>query len=150
MLELLKAGPKMNGCYKVVVNSQWRSLFEVLLYMNLFYCTTEINECESNPCINDGTCFDRVNGFDCLCATGWQGPQCQLNTDECSGRPCVHAHSCKDLLGDYTCICQNGWTGKDCNISKQNKCHSRIPDFLSFWCPYTCTRVQKLILCFHV
>ena len=37
---------------------------------------TEINECESNPCRNDATCNDVVNGYTCQCASGWQGIHC--------------------------------------------------------------------------
>lgn len=62
--------------------------------------------------------MDGVNNFKCVCASGWQGPQCQLDADECEGRPCVHAHSCRDHVGGYTCECQYGWTGKNCDISK--------------------------------
>lgn len=83
-----------------------------------WHCFTDINECESQPCLHGSTCIDNINSFSCVCTSGWQGPQCQLDTNECEGRPCVHAISCRDLLGDYTCECQLGWTGKNCDISK--------------------------------
>lgn len=37
----------------------------------------DINECESSPCLNGGTCIDFVNGYHCLCLPGWEGATCQ-------------------------------------------------------------------------
>ena len=62
--------------------------------------------------------MDMENGYECACASGWQGPHCQLDADECSGSPCANAHVCKDLFGDFFCDCQPGWTGKKCDISE--------------------------------
>ena len=36
----------------------------------------DIDECSSNPCLNDGTCIDDVNSFSCLCADGFEGDIC--------------------------------------------------------------------------
>jgi len=36
-------------------------------------CETDINECISNPCENNGTCEDQVNGFTCRCLPGFTG-----------------------------------------------------------------------------
>lgn len=33
-------------------------------------CETNINECESYPCKNEGTCLDERGGFRCLCMPG--------------------------------------------------------------------------------
>lgn len=40
-------------------------------------CQTNINECASNPCLNQGTCIDDVAGYKCNCLlpyTGGAGP----------------------------------------------------------------------------
>lgn len=34
------------------------------------HCEVDIDECESNPCVNDGICRDLVNGFTCTCQPG--------------------------------------------------------------------------------
>jgi hypothetical protein len=44
------------------------------------HCELEINECQSNPCVNSGQCVDKVNRFQCLCPPGeYQSPSpCQI------------------------------------------------------------------------
>ena len=36
-------------------------------------CSTNINECASNPCQNGATCEDQVNGYRCACVAGYNG-----------------------------------------------------------------------------
>ena len=36
-------------------------------------CETDINECESQPCKNTGTCRDGVNEYKCGCSTSFIG-----------------------------------------------------------------------------
>jgi hypothetical protein len=33
-------------------------------------CETNINECQSNPCQNQGTCLDDTAAFRCICMPG--------------------------------------------------------------------------------
>ena len=37
---------------------------------------TEINECESSPCRNDGTCVDQIDAYLCSCVSGYTDPEC--------------------------------------------------------------------------
>lgn len=39
----------------------------------------EKDECESNPCLNNGTCIDAEAGFWCECKHGWKGKTCNLS-----------------------------------------------------------------------
>ena len=37
---------------------------------------------------------DRVNGFECRCAPGYHGDQCETERDECAPNPCQNAIRC--------------------------------------------------------
>lgn len=41
-------------------------------------CNFEYNECESNPCQNDGECIDHIGNFECRCSKGYTGARCQI------------------------------------------------------------------------
>ena len=43
-----------------------------------FYLSQDINECQSSPCLNSGTCKDLVNAYQCTCPLGYTGLQCEL------------------------------------------------------------------------
>uniref|UniRef100_A0A8C3A642 Crumbs cell polarity complex component 2b n=1 Tax=Cyclopterus lumpus TaxID=8103 RepID=A0A8C3A642_CYCLU len=47
-----------------------------------FRCETEIDECESRPCLNGATCLDRLNHFQCVCVLGFSGTLCESNKEE--------------------------------------------------------------------
>uniref|UniRef100_A0A8C4HQJ2 Delta-like protein n=1 Tax=Dicentrarchus labrax TaxID=13489 RepID=A0A8C4HQJ2_DICLA len=81
------------------------------------YCHENINDCESAPCLNGGTCIDKVSQYQCICADGWDGPTCQNNIDDCSSAPCQNRGVCRDLVNDFYCECTNGWKGKTCHSS---------------------------------
>ena len=38
----------------------------------------EINECLSLPCMNGAKCVNLLNGYQCQCLIGWQGPICDV------------------------------------------------------------------------
>ena len=42
-----------------------------------YHLETDIDDCASHPCNNNGTCTDRVNGYNCSCAPGFNGTQCK-------------------------------------------------------------------------
>ena len=45
----------------------------------LFVVPLDINECQSSPCRNGGTCVDRVNGYECTCAPGYGDTRCETS-----------------------------------------------------------------------
>uniref|UniRef100_A0AAQ4R1H1 Delta-like protein n=1 Tax=Gasterosteus aculeatus aculeatus TaxID=481459 RepID=A0AAQ4R1H1_GASAC len=85
------------------------------------YCHENINDCESNPCRNGGTCIDKVSVYKCICGDGWEGDHCEINIDDCSTNPCHNGGTCRDLVTDFFCECKNGWKGKTCH-SRKNQC----------------------------
>ena len=116
-------------------------------------CNVDINECQSYPCANGGTCHDLVGGF-YLRLCRWMGPvdQCEINKDDCLGKPCLNAGSCIDGQRSYTCKCQPGFTGHDCEINVNeclsNPCHNQshcIDGINSFTC--ICKKGTKGTFC---
>lgn len=55
------------------------SLSIVLNPLTFLRCETEIDECQSNPCLNGATCLDRLNHFQCECVPGFSGTLCENN-----------------------------------------------------------------------
>ncbi|XP_068025547.1 sushi, nidogen and EGF-like domain-containing protein 1 isoform X5 [Melanerpes formicivorus] len=83
----------------------------------------EINECQSQPCMNGGQCKDRVAEFLCLCEPGYAGQHCELDVDECQSEPCKNGGTCQDLPGSFTCYCPEGFVGTHCE-TEVNACES--------------------------
>uniref|UniRef100_W5NG98 Delta-like protein n=1 Tax=Lepisosteus oculatus TaxID=7918 RepID=W5NG98_LEPOC len=85
------------------------------------YCHENINDCESNPCRNGGTCIDKVSIYQCICSDGWEGVHCETNINDCRTNPCHNGGTCRDLVNDFYCECKNGWKGKTCH-SRESQC----------------------------
>ncbi|CAG2245001.1 NOTCH3 [Mytilus edulis] len=83
---------------------------------------TDINECVSNPCLNGGTCSDKVNSF-CTCPHGYADQNCQTELDECQSNPCRNNGTCIDIVNGYYCLCANESSGRHCE-QKINSCLS--------------------------
>ena len=102
-------------------------------------CTDNLNDCSHNPCLNGGTCLDRINDFQCRCVPGFVGSLCEINVDDCQNFPCANGGSCHDLVNDFTCDCTQGFAGKDCRINVDEckiqpclnggTCHDQINDY---------------------
>jgi len=88
------------------------------------YSCVDIDYCKSNPCnLNNtiGRCKDGAGGIDsytCDCLSGYDPPNCDVETDECSPNPCniTGSSSCTDLFDDFQCNCIAGYTGKLCEV----------------------------------
>ena len=81
----------------------------------------DIDECASNPCLNDGMCADGVNGFMCECEDGFMGDFCETDIDECESDPCLNGATCVDKRNAFECQCADGFEGETCEISKELK-----------------------------
>jgi len=73
-----------------------------------------IDECASHPCKNNGTCTDQVNGFNCSCAPGFNGTQCEIDLDDCGSHPCKNNGTCTDRVNGFNCSCVPGFNGTQC------------------------------------
>ena len=63
-------------------------------------CSTNIDDCSPNPCLNGGTCTDGINDYTCECVAGFTGRNCSINIDDCSPNPCLNGGTCTDGIND--------------------------------------------------
>ena len=76
--------------------------------------SSEIDECDSNPCHGNSNCTDLIADFLCSCQPGFTGKQCETNIDDCQDQPCFNNGTCHDLVDNYTCTCRQGYQGSNC------------------------------------
>nr|XP_006825005.1 PREDICTED: uncharacterized protein LOC100367903 [Saccoglossus kowalevskii] len=62
----------------------------------------DINECDSNPCLNGSVaCHDMIDSYICICADGYTGSRCEVNIDDCFSAPCLNNGTCVDGVNGY-------------------------------------------------
>ena len=76
-------------------------------------CSTDIDECSSNPCLNNGNCTDGINSFSCECGEGYTGVNCSVSMEQCDIL-CQNGGTCILDEGIPTCQCTRGFTGNLC------------------------------------
>ena len=88
-------------------------------------CEINVDDCVPGACHNNGTCIDRVGGFECHCPPGFVGPRCEGDINECLSNPCSSQGTldCVQLVNNYVCNCKRGFMGHHCEM-KVNFCDS--------------------------
>nr|CAD7258136.1 unnamed protein product [Timema shepardi] len=81
--------------------------------------SVNIDDCASEPCLNEAICKDQVGGFKCECQPGWSGDRCEQDIGTCLNEPCQNAANCIDLFQDYFCVCPSGTDGKHCETAPE-------------------------------
>lgn len=76
------------------------------------FCEEDFNECDSNPCLNNGTCIDIPNGYNCSCISGYFGIHCEIDVAVCNitnETRCANGGVCEEGPGvTFNCRCQPG------------------------------------------
>lgn len=123
----------------------------------------DINDCESNPCHNGGTCIDKVSVYQCICGDGWEGDHCEISESAncllASKQLILHNRNIQKIISSYlinhsyvvsspdiddcsTNPCNNGGTCRDLvtdffceckNGWKGKTCHSRKSAVFTFF-----------------
>ncbi|XP_072027809.1 uncharacterized protein [Amphiura filiformis] len=91
------------------------------------HCQIEINECDPNPCMNDGLCQDELNGFTCYCDAGITGRICETDIDECASTPPIcrnNANCTTPEVNEVICECPLGICGDRCEKQCPPVCDS--------------------------
>ena len=60
------------NCADPIVTDGWRGIITGLCCVS-----ADVDECQSNPCLNGATCLDGVNSFTCLCLPSYAGELCE-------------------------------------------------------------------------
>ena len=50
------------------------------LRIHMLLMSLDIDDCQSDPCQNNGTCRDLVNDYRCDCVAGFNGTNCENST----------------------------------------------------------------------
>ncbi|XP_067845710.1 protein crumbs homolog 1 [Heptranchias perlo] len=91
------------------------------------HCEMDVNECDSNPCQNGGTCQNTVESYICHCPARNQqevfygGKNCTDILTGCENHECQNRAVCIPFLKDaqhrHYCLCANGYAGLNCQRS---------------------------------
>ena len=63
------------NCLNYKIKSAFRKR-SMLKRGNRFGVVSEMNDCASNPCVNNGTCVNLITGYGCRCVNDYVGKSC--------------------------------------------------------------------------
>uniref|UniRef100_A0A3B4AHI0 Delta-like protein n=1 Tax=Periophthalmus magnuspinnatus TaxID=409849 RepID=A0A3B4AHI0_9GOBI len=85
------------------------------------HCEMQRNQCDSQPCHNNGKCHTVLEGFVCECPPEFSGQLCEVRLKySCDSNPCENAATCHSMGQDFYCACPEGYEGKTCATLKEN------------------------------
>ncbi|CAF1293722.1 unnamed protein product, partial [Didymodactylos carnosus] len=101
-------------------------------------CLNDLQLCENNPCLHNGTCVVYLRDYLCQCHQDFSGRSCETKDNKnksyqchcrpthtgkhceveilptCERIPCVNGQCLKVGLYNEICVCQLYWSGSDC------------------------------------
>ena len=54
---------------------------KILILLSFSSKFADIDACQTKPCHNGGSCFDRFEGYICACPEGFAGVNCEIGED---------------------------------------------------------------------
>ena len=88
----------------------------IIFTLHVGFAVIDLDDCSTNPCVN-GTCYDLVNDYLCVCDDGYNGTNCDIDINECDDNPCINGN-CTDGINGYSCSCNSGFTGDRCETGE--------------------------------
>ncbi|CAG0915687.1 unnamed protein product [Notodromas monacha] len=74
--------------------------------------------CDSNPCMNNGTCSLLFGDFACNCTEGYKGKRCEkIKYCSLSATSCPRASECRDLEDGYECVAVATFNGRNSSLA---------------------------------
>uniref|UniRef100_A0AAQ4PV71 Coagulation factor IX n=1 Tax=Gasterosteus aculeatus aculeatus TaxID=481459 RepID=A0AAQ4PV71_GASAC len=111
--ELLQGNLERECMEEVCDREEAREIFEDDEQTRKFWATyRDGDQCESSPCLNEGSCRDHIGYFSCACASGFTGQICEI----------VVAKRCDVNNGDCMHFCTSmGTSGAKCSCARGYK-----------------------------
>ncbi|XP_019602161.2 coagulation factor X [Rhinolophus sinicus] len=120
-LEEMKKGNLERECLEETCSyEEAREVFENIEKTNEFWNKyKDGDQCESSPCLNQGTCKDGLGEYICTCSEGYEGKNCELTTRKfCSIDNGDCDQFCSEEKNSVVCSCARGYiladNGKSC------------------------------------
>ena len=119
---------------KIVFHSgEFRDFFLRLHFIVYFMCllqrccifylfASEVNECASDPCQNNGTCRDLVGMYRCDCEPGYNGTNCEIGKHQRRWLRHIHLSLRLDELKKWLKLCRKSASSSD--VIRQHGVHS--------------------------
>ncbi|CAF1071232.1 unnamed protein product [Adineta steineri] len=92
-------------------------------------CDKDIEDCDNESCMNNGTCIELVNGFACHCLPDFDGSRCQhrrTKHDNHCKKTCYNNGKCVLLNNKEKCSCLTNYYGSECEYTTHNNTSSAI------------------------
>uniref|UniRef100_A0A3B3VHJ5 Coagulation factor IX n=1 Tax=Poecilia latipinna TaxID=48699 RepID=A0A3B3VHJ5_9TELE len=70
--------------------------------------TVNGNQCESSPCLNQGSCKDHMGYYICTCVSGFTGTNCEIGQCDVNNGDCKHFCGTIGTFG-AKCFCATGY-----------------------------------------
>lgn len=64
--------PKISTPCCLVCSFEWMA-------MSCTFKISDVDECAMHPCLNNGTCIDLINDYQCHCINGFNGTNCTIS-----------------------------------------------------------------------
>ncbi|XP_070263519.1 coagulation factor X-like [Myotis yumanensis] len=129
LFEEVKKGNLERECWEETCSyEEAREVFEDTEKTNEFWNKyKDGDQCESNPCLNQGRCKDGLGEYTCTCQEGYEGRNCELPMRKfCSLDNGDCDQFCREEQNSVVCSCASGYilddNGKSCISTEPYPC----------------------------
>uniref|UniRef100_A0AAQ4QRQ6 Coagulation factor IX n=1 Tax=Gasterosteus aculeatus aculeatus TaxID=481459 RepID=A0AAQ4QRQ6_GASAC len=107
--ELLQGNLERECMEEVCDREEAREIFEDDEQTVFVWIPSDGDQCESSPCLNEGSCRDHIGYFSCACASGFTGQICEIaKRCDVNNGDCMHFCTSMGTSG-AKCSCARGY-----------------------------------------